>query len=133
MIVVVVVDGVDDDRIELSIGNDVTGDFALDGVFGVVIDGECSILANCSRKEATPLPVGLGDRGVGDWSRITVDGDCERGCNTGVCWDVFGIVPFVGVLVVVDKVRFGVTFVDGEDGKGSDLANWEGESFPPDT
>ncbi len=131
--IVVVVDGVDDDRIELSIGNDETGDFALDGVFGVVIDCECSILSNCSRKEATPLAVGLGDRGVGDWSRIIVDGDCERGCNTGVCWDVFGIVPFDGVVVVVDEVRFGITFVDGEDGKGSDLVNWEGEAFPPDT
>jgi hypothetical protein len=65
-LIVVVVDGVDDDRIELSIGNDETGDFALDGVFGVVIDCECSILSNCSRKEATPLAVGLGDRGVGD-------------------------------------------------------------------
>jgi len=78
-------EGEDDDRIEFSVGNDEIGDFALDGVFGVVIDGECSTLSNCSRKEATPLPVGLGDRGVGDCSRIIVDGDCERGCKTGVC------------------------------------------------
>jgi len=37
------------------------------------------------------------------------------------------------VVVVVDEVRFGITFVDGEDGKGSDLANRGGETFPPDT
>ncbi len=132
---VVIFDDVGDDRIVLSIVNDETGDLALDGVFVIVIDGECSILSNCSRNEATPLLVALGDRGVGDWSRIIVDGDCERGCNTGVCWDGFCTVPFDGVLVVVvvDEVRFGITFVDGEDGKGSDLANRGGETFPPDT
>jgi len=63
---VVAFDGVDDDRIVLSIVNDETGDLALDGVFVIVIDGECSILSNCSRNEATPLLVALGDRGVGD-------------------------------------------------------------------
>jgi hypothetical protein len=135
-LIVVVFDGVDVGRIILSEGTEEIGDFALDGVFVVVMDGEYSILSNCSLKEATPLPVGLGDEGVGDRSRIILDGDCERGCNMGVCWDVFRIVPFDGVVVVVvDEVRFGITFVDvdGEDGNGSDLATWEGDTFPPDT
>jgi hypothetical protein len=129
----VVFDGVVVDRIAWSISTDEPGDLALDGVLDVLIDGDCSILSNCSRNEATPLLIGLGDRGVGDWSRIMVDGDCARGCKTGVCWDVFGIVPLDGVLVVVDEVRLEGRFVDGEDGKGSDFVNWGGETFPPDT
>jgi hypothetical protein len=125
--------GVDIVRIALSVGKDESGDFALDGVFVAVIDGEWSTLSNCSRNEATPLLVCLGDNGVGDRSRKFADGDCGRGCNTGVGWDVFDIVPFDGVVVV--EVRLEITFVDveGEDGKGSDLANWGGETFPPDT
>ncbi len=123
--------GVDDDRREWSTGTDETGDFALEGVFAVVIEGECSIVSNCSRKEATPLLVDLGDKGVGDWSRIIAEGDWERVCKTGVRWDVFGIVPLDGVVAV--EVRLGRTFADGDDGKGSDLANWGGETFPPDT
>ncbi len=127
--------GVDIGRIALSVGKDESGDFGLDGVFVGVIDDEWSTISNCSRNEATPLLSSLGDNGVGDRSRKFVDGDCGRGCNTGVCWDVFDIVPFDGVVVVVDEVRLGITFVDveGEDGKGSDLANWGGETLPPDT
>lgn len=125
--------GVIVDRIPWSIDADESGDLALEGVLDVIIDGDCSILSNCSRKEATPLPIGFGDSGVGDCSRTIVDGDCARGCKIGVCWDVFGIVPLDGVLVLVDEVRFERIFVDGDDGKGSDLVNWEGETFPPDT
>ncbi len=125
--------GVVVDRKAWSISTDGTGDFALDGVLDVLIDGDCSILSNCSRNEATPVPVGLGDRGVGDCSRTIVDGDCARGCKIGVCWDVFGTVPLDGVVVVVDEVRLEERFVDGEDGKGSDFVDGGGETFPPDT
>ena len=71
----------------------VLGDLARDGVFA--IDGAGSPASNCSRSDATvavvvvvvvavagvvvELLVGFGDVGVGETSRITVDGDCERG------------------------------------------------------
>ena len=62
----VALDGVIGDRIACSIGMDETGDLALQGVLDVAVDGDCSILSNCSRREATPLPVGFGERGAGD-------------------------------------------------------------------
>lgn len=63
----------------------VLGDLARDGVF--VIDGDGSTASNCSRNDATVVvvvvvadpPIGFGDVGVGETSRTTVDGDCERG------------------------------------------------------
>lgn len=62
----------------------VFGDLARDGVF--VIDGDASTASNCSRNDATVVVVvvvdellGFGDVGVGETSRTTVDGDCERG------------------------------------------------------
>ena len=61
------------------------------------------------------------------------DGDCARGCKTGVCCDGFDAVPLDGVPVVVDEIRLEGGFVDGDDGKGSDLVSWGGETFPPDT
>ena len=55
----------------------VLGDLAREGVF--VSDGDASTASNCSRSEATVAVVdelvGLGDVGVGDTSRTTVDGD----------------------------------------------------------
>lgn len=125
--------GVIDDRLRLSTGAGVTGDFGLDGVLVVGVDGDCSRLSNCSRREATPTPVGLGDNGVGDCSWIVVDGDWERGCRTGVCWDGFDIAPFEGVLAVVVEFRPGRVLIEGDDGKGSDLVNCGEETLLPDT
>lgn len=63
---VVVFDGVTVDRTAGSISTVDAGDLARDGVFDEAIEGDCSRLSNCSRREATPLAVGLGERGVGD-------------------------------------------------------------------
>ena len=62
----VLFDGVIVDRTAGSTGTVEAGDFARDGVFDVAIEGDWSRLSNCSRREATPLAVGLGERGVGD-------------------------------------------------------------------
>lgn len=62
----VVFDGVTVDRMACSIGTVEAGDFALVGVFVVPIDGDDSALSNCSRREATPMLVALGERGVMD-------------------------------------------------------------------
>lgn len=62
----VVFDGVTVERIAGSTGTVEAGDFARDGVFDDAIEGDCSRLSNCSRREATPLAVCLGERGVGD-------------------------------------------------------------------
>lgn len=62
----VVLDGAIGVRIACSVGTDETGDLAPEGVLDVAVAGDCSRLSNCSRRHATPLAVGLGERGVGD-------------------------------------------------------------------
>ena len=62
----VVFDGVTVDRIACSIDTAEAGDFDLVGVFVVATEGDDSALSNCSRRDATPMLVALGERGVSD-------------------------------------------------------------------
>jgi hypothetical protein len=73
------------------------------GVFVVVTVGEDSILSIDSCEEVLPVLVNFGD-----WSRRTVDGDCECGCKIGVCLDCLAGVSFDGV----DDDRLEIIFVD---------------------
>lgn len=66
-------EGVETVRSAFSVGNEVMGDLARDGVLFALIDGDGSPLTNCSRKEATPAPTGFGDDGVGETSRVEGD------------------------------------------------------------
>jgi hypothetical protein len=130
-------DGVLAARRLTSEGDEVIGDFDLDGVLLVAIDVDDSAISNCSRKDATPVLVGLGDDSVGDTSRVVAGGDWERGCKIGVCWLRLDRFPFNGVLVAVEftDVRLTRPAPDdvGDVGKGSDLAKCVGVIFSTDT